>query len=211
MQNIRKSEKIEDNVSLKNFLRTRIPILINKFNSLVEVKENLCNFQTFSKLINSITSNKISNTDILNGIFEEFKNKDGLMNFKMFITDISKLKEMNDFFGFQEKYVDLLNEKLVNSENDLSKLKLDNDNLIRAEKKINNENKQLNYDQTNKGIKKYCLNDNNVSNSQPNKEFMIHLFEKRDEYSKKNSKLIQNLEQGDKSLGIMDHYNSKTI
>ena len=99
MQNIRKSEKIEDNVSLKNFLRTRIPILINKFNSLVEVKENLCNFQTFSKLINSITSNKISNTDILNGIFEEFKNKDGLMNFKMFITDISKLKEMNDFFG----------------------------------------------------------------------------------------------------------------
>ena len=40
---------------------------------------------------------------------------------------------------------------------------------------------------------------------------MIHLFEKRDEYSKKNSKLIQNLEQGDKSLGIMDHYNSKTI
>ena len=211
MQNIRKSEKIEDNVSLKNFLRTRIPILINKFNSLVEVKENLCNFQIFSKLINSITSNKISNTDILNGIFEEFKNKDGLMNFKMFITDISKLKEMNDFFGFQEKYVDLLNEKLVNSENDLSKLKLDNDNLIRAEKKINNENKQLNYDQTNKGIKKYCLNDNNVSNSQPNKEFMIHLFEKRDEYSKKNSKLIQNLEQGDKSLGIMDHYNSKTI
>lgn len=211
MQNIRKSEKIEDNVSLKNFLRTRIPILINKFNSLVEVKENLCNFQTFSKLINSITSNKISNTDILNGIFEEFKNKDGLMNFKMFITDISKLKEMNDFFGFQEKYVDLLNEKLVNSENDLSKLKLDNDNLIRAEKKINNENKQLNYDQTNKGIKKYCLNDNNVSNSQPNKEFMIHLFEKRDEYSKKNSKLIQNLEQGDKSLGIMDNYNSKTI
>ena len=211
MQNIRKSEKIEDNVSLKNFLRTRIPILINKFNSLVEVKENLCNFQTFSKLINSITSNKISNTDILNGIFEEFKNKDGLMNFKMFITDISKLKEMNDFFGFQEKYVDLLNEKLVNSENDLSKLKLDNDNLIRAEKKINNENKQINYDQTTKGIKKYCLNDNNVSNSQPNKEFMIHLFEKRDEYSKKNSKLIQNLEQGDKSLGIMDHYNSKTI
>jgi len=211
LQNIRKSEKIEDNVSLKNFLRTRIPILINKFNSLVEVKENLCNFQTFSKLINSITSNKISNTDILNGIFEEFKNKDGLMNFKMFITDISKLKEMNDFFGFQEKYVDLLNEKLVNSENDLSKLKLDNDNLIRAEKKINNENKQLNYDQTNKGIKKYCLNDNNVSNSQPNKEFMIHLFEKRDEYSKKNSKLIQNLEQGDKSLGIMDNYNSKTI
>ena len=153
------------------------------------VKDNLCNFTIFSELIKSIViGNKFCSPEILKRFYNEFKNTEGLMDFKKMVTEIRDKKESNDFFCFQEKYFGLLDERLIKSKVDFANFLEENENLIKTEQKIIKERRKVHdsteYDNKNV-VKQNDVNDKNIGNSQPSKEFILHLLGKRNQNAEK--------------------------
>ena len=122
-----------------NKLETMLSVKYSNFiNSMNEInnKENnlkgLCDFQTFKNVLDTLKiPEKYKNIYIAKSVFDEFQveNTD-LMNYNDFINKCKTQKKPNDFFEFQNKYLNLLTKKLKDNEIQRNKCKdilLEND------------------------------------------------------------------------------------
>ena len=98
---------------------------MNEINDKENNKNGNCDFITFKKVLDTLKiPEKYKNMSIAKSIYNEFKlpNKD-LMNYANFIDKCKNLKQPNDFFEFQNNYLNLLSSKLIDNESQRKKYK----------------------------------------------------------------------------------------
>ena len=98
---------------------------MNEINDKENNKNGNCDFITFKKILDTLKiPEKYKNMSIAKSIYNEFKlpNKD-LMNYANFIDKCKNLKQPNDFFEFQNNYLNLLSSKLIDNESQRKKYK----------------------------------------------------------------------------------------
>lgn len=192
-----KSSGKENIQNLKSFLRTRIPLLLKSF-SLYSENNNLCSIQQFSDSIKGLKiGSRFTTNEILNQIFDEYKNSQNLLEIDKFVNDISEARNKNNFFSFQEKYLKMIEEKADKTKNDLENLLKENSNLIKAEEEVIKRKREVLEEQIHNRINRPKLNsfdDRYIRNSQPSKEFLLQVMSKRDDYTKKHRDLVKMLE-----------------
>ena len=172
-----------------NFLETMKKIQKENAQSNNKELKGICDLPTFKKVLDTIKiPDKFKNESIINTIYNQYKISDNMMNYEKFIENCKNIKETNDFFIFQNGYLNLIQKKLEKNENErkkyndilvLNKLKkkeylkeLGNQIGINTIEDINLLNRRLyknkslfninhkNYFEINKN-KKYSLEDNN--------------------------------------------------
>jgi len=183
--------------NLKAFIRTRIPILVKNFTNK-NVKDALCDLPLFSNVIKSLRICGIfSDPEIIAQLFNEYKNNDNLVDYKKFVDSITVSKEKNFFFAFQENYLDLLEKKEHTNKLQLAKFREDNTKLIQAEEELIKRKKEVLDEQVfNKQnrLKFNSYDDKYVRNSQPSKEFFMHIWDNNKDYTIKRNDIIKSFE-----------------
>ena len=98
---------------------------MNEINDKENNKNGNCDFTTFKKVLDTLKiPEKYKNVSIARSIYNEFKLPDkDLMNYANFIDKCKNLRQPNDFFEFQNNYLNLLSTKLVNNESQREKYK----------------------------------------------------------------------------------------
>ena len=143
MEQENKYKKFINNKIFDNFHYNRLESMLhikysNFLNSMKEInnQENnnngLCDFQTFKSVLDTLKiPEKYKNFYIAKSIFNEYKieNSD-LMNYNEFIERCKKIKKPNNFFEFQNDYLNLLSDKLSETEkrrNEFKDILIEND------------------------------------------------------------------------------------
>ena len=105
-----------------NFLETMKKI--QKENAQDNNKElkGICDLPTFKKVLDTIKiPDKYKSESIINTIYNQYKISDNMMNYEKFIENCKNIKETNDFFIFQNGYLNLIQKKLEKNENERKK------------------------------------------------------------------------------------------
>ena len=145
------NNKIFDNNhynKLESMLHIKSSNFINSMNELNNKdlnKNGLCDFKTFKSVLDTLKiPEKYKNYYIAQSIFNEFKTEnDDLMNYNEFIERCKKVKKPYNFFEFQNKYLNLLSDKLSDTEKKRNECK---DILIENDKKVKEYAKNLRAD-----------------------------------------------------------------
>ena len=105
-----------------NFLETMKKIQKeNAQNNNKELK-GICDLPTFKKVLDTIKiPDKFKNESIINTIYNQYKLSDNMINYEKFIENCKNIKETNDFFIFQNGYLNLIQKKLEKNENERKK------------------------------------------------------------------------------------------
>ena len=205
------------NIKNSNFLNS-----MNEINDKENNKNGNCDFITFKKVLDILKiPEKYKNMSIAKSIYNEFKLPDkDLMSYANFIDKCKNLKQPNDFFEFQNNYLNLLTNKLIDNESKRKKFRdilleeemrrkeyVKNLSLSKSMDKMinknicNTENNNLyNY---NDEIKNNTLNDCNNNNNSNNRYSTIKTEANNDMYGPP-AKRNKNLYNGQK-------YNNCTI
>ena len=174
------NNKIFDNVNyngLESLLHVKSPNFLNSINKLNDKENNkngLCDLQTFKNVLDTLKiPEKYKNISIAKSIFNEYKDENSdLMNYKKFIEKCDNFKKPNGFFEFQNKYLDLLTNKLENNEKKRNECK---DILLENDKKTKEYIKNLGASKACKSMDKIFNNNKCVTeiNNQniPNKDY----------------------------------------
>ena len=116
--NIMEMNRYDDLAFLEHYLRTKKPMFISKLKELdlpeTEFSNETCTFDTFVKVMKRFhLPEKYTNELLLQTIYEKYKapNKDE-MNYMEYLNYCVNKKEVNDFFDFQNKNLELLNNKI---------------------------------------------------------------------------------------------------
>ena len=142
-----------------NFLKS-----MNEINDRDNNKNGLCDLNTFKTVLDTLRiPEKYKNISIATSIFNEFKveNKD-LMNYSNFIERCKNIKNQNNFFEFQNKYLNLLSNKFLDNEKKREKYKdilIENDRRAKEYVKNLGECKSMDKIHNNK-----CITENNNRN-----------------------------------------------
>jgi len=171
---IRESSQKDCMKYLTEYLRIVIPKMVKKFNLNSEDKSH-CDFKTFKEVIENFQiPKKYREDNILNSVFNKFKNKENeKMNYKNFVDYIIDGQESNDFFDYKKKFIG-------NIENKLEKL----DKKIQEKSdalKIHSENKHKFAESLRKDIeeKKSLTNQRNpLDDKITNQTTLVYKFEK---------------------------------
>jgi len=155
------------NVKYSNFLNS-----MNELNEKENNKKGLCDFQTFKNVLDTLKiPEKYKNIYIAKSVFNEFQieNTD-LMNYNNFINKCKNIKKPNDFFEFQNKYLNLLTKKLKDNEIQRNKCK---DILLENDRKTKEYIKNLGQSKASKSMdkifnNKYLTEGNEVNNYNKN-------------------------------------------
>ena len=142
LNNLRVS-KNQNYFSLKKIIRSRYPNFVQSMKKIQNEKENesndkdlngKCDLETFRKVLDTIKiPEKYKNEEIINTIFNQYKLPDkNLMDYEKFIENCKNIKETNDFFIFQNGYLDLIQKKLEKNEEERKKY---NDILVENQKR----------------------------------------------------------------------------
>ena len=119
------NNKIFDNYyfnKLESMLHIKNSNFINSMNEINNKENNikgLCDFQTFKSVLDTLKiPEKYKSFSMARSIFNEYKieNHD-LMNYNDFIERCKNMKDPNNFFEFQNKYLNLITNKLLDNEN----------------------------------------------------------------------------------------------
>ena len=104
--------------SMMHIKNSNFLVSMNEINDKENNKNGNCDFTTFKKVLDTLKiPEKYKNATIAKSIYNEFKIPDkDLMNYNNFIEKCQNLKQPNDFFQFQNNYLNLLSKKLVNNE-----------------------------------------------------------------------------------------------
>ena len=140
------------NVKYSNFLNS-----MNELNEKENNKKGLCDFQTFKNVLDTLKiPEKYKNIYIAKSVFNEFQieNTD-LMNYNNFINKCKNIKKPNDFFEFQNKYLNLLTKKLKDNEIQRNKCK---DILLENDRKTKEYIKNLGQSKASKSMDKIFNN-----------------------------------------------------
>ena len=100
-------------------------VSMNEINDKENNKNGVCDFPTFKKVLDTLKiPEKYKNKYIAKSIFNEFKVPDkDLMNYTKFLEKCNNFKQPNDFFEFQNNYLNLLSKKMENNETEREKYK----------------------------------------------------------------------------------------
>ncbi len=136
---------------------------MNEINDKENNKNGNCDFITFKKVLDTLKiPEKYKNVSIARSIYNEFKLPDkDLMNYANFIDKCKNLRQPNDFFEFQNNYLNLLSTKLVNNESQREKYK---DILLEEERRRKEYVKNLSLSKSMDKLINYNEN-NNLNNS----------------------------------------------
>ena len=150
-------------ITLETMLHIKNSNFLNSMNEINDKENNKngkCDFPTFKKVLDTLRiPEKFKNISIAKNIFNEFKTPDkDLMNYVDFIDKCKNIKHSNNFFEFQNNYLDSLSKKLINNENQRNKYKdilLEEE--IRRKEYIKNLSPYRSMDK--------LINDNNINNN----------------------------------------------
>ena len=175
-----KYKKFINNKIFDNFFYNRLESLLhikhsnfiksmNEINDKENNKNGLCDLKTFKNVLDTLKiPEQYKNIFIAESIFNEYKidNAD-LMNYNNFMEKCKKLKKPNNFFEFQNRYLNLLTNKLIDNENKRNNCK---DILLENDKKTKEYIKNLNAYKSSKSMGKIynnnkCLTENNYQNN----------------------------------------------
>ena len=125
------NDKVFKNVhylTLEGMLHIKNSNFLNSMNEINDKENNKngnCDFITFKNVLDTLkVPEKFKNYSIAQSIYNEYKLPDkDLMNYRNFIEKCKNVKEPNDFFEFQNNYLDLLSKKLLNNEEKRKKYK----------------------------------------------------------------------------------------
>ena len=175
-----KYKKYINNKIFDNFFYNRLESLLhikhsnfiksmNEINDKENNKNGLCDLKTFKNVLDTLKiPEQYKNIFIAESIFNEYKidNAD-LMNYNNFMEKCKKLKKPNNFFEFQNRYLNLLTNKLIDNENKRNNCK---DILLENDKKTKEYIKNLNAYKASKSMDKIynnnkCLTENNYQNN----------------------------------------------
>ena len=155
-------------ITLETMLHIKNSNFINSMNEINDKENNKngnCDFMTFKNVLDTLKiPEKYKNVSIAKSIYNEFKLPDkDLMNYMTFIEKCKNLKQPNDFFEFQNNYLDLLSKKIVNNE---EKRKIFKDILLEDDKRRDEYIRNLNACKSMGSIYKYnkCITENNELN-----------------------------------------------
>ena len=175
-----KYKKFINNKIFDNFFYNRLESLLhikhsnfiksmNEINDKENNKNGLCDLKTFKNVLDTLKiPEQYKNIFIAESIFNEYKidNAD-LMNYNNFMEKCRKLKKPNNFFEFQNRYLNLLTNKLIDNENKRNNCK---DILLENDKKTKEYIKNLNAYKASKSMDKIynnnkCITENNYQNN----------------------------------------------
>ena len=133
-------------ITLETMLHIKNSNFLNSMNEINDKENNKngnCDFTTFKNVLDTLKiPEKYKNVTIAKSIFNEFKLPDkDVMNYMNFIEKCKNLKQPNNFFEFQNNYLNLLSKKLVNNE---EKRKAFKDVLLEDDKRRKEYVKNLN-------------------------------------------------------------------
>ena len=120
----------ENYFSLQKIIRSRYPNFLQTMNKLQNEKgknnENLnglCDLLTFKEVLDTIKiPEKYKNDSIINTIYNQYKiPNNNFMNYEKYIENCKNIKETNDFFIFQNGYLNLIQKKLDKNEEERKK------------------------------------------------------------------------------------------
>lgn len=173
-EKINESSQKENMNYLTEYLRIVIPKMVKKFNSNSEDKSH-CDYNTFKEVIGNFQiPKKYTEDNILNCVYEKFRNKDlDKMNYKNFVDYIIDGKEANDFFDYKQKFIGHIENKLIRLD---KKIQEKSDAL-----KIHSENKHKFAESLRKDIeeKKSFINQRNpLDDKITNQTTLVYKFEK---------------------------------
>ena len=179
-EEVNKYKKFINNKIFDNFFYNRLESLLhikhsnfiksmNEINDKENNKNGLCDLKTFKNVLDTLKiPEQYKNIFIAESIFNEYKidNAD-LMNYNNFMEKCKKLKKPNNFFEFQNRYLNLLTNKLIDNENKRNNCK---DILLENDKKTKEYIKNLNAYKASKSMDKIynnnkCITENNYQNN----------------------------------------------
>ncbi len=184
----------------------------------------ICDLPTFKKVLDTLKiPEKYKNEEIINTIFNQYKLPDkNFMNYEKFIENCKNIKETNDFFIFQNGYLDLIQKKLEKNENERKKY---NDILVENQKRkktyLSNLGNQFNIDNSqnqpyfnknlhkNKSSQDIYLNRSIDSEINKNKKYTIENISKdidKDNETIINKRQININETADDKTKFYNHY-----
>ena len=145
LNNIKVSEN-ENFFELQKIIRSRYPNFLQTMKIIQNEKDpnndytnlnGLCDLPTFKKVLDTIKiPEKYKNDSIINTVYDLYKIPDkNVMNYEKFIENCRNIKETNDFFIFQNGYLDLIQKKLEKNEEERKKY---NDILVENQKRKKN-------------------------------------------------------------------------
>ena len=161
------------NIKNSNFLNS-----MNEINDKENNKNGNCDFITFKKVLDTLKiPEKYKNMSIAKSIYNEFKLPDkDLMSYANFIDKCKNLKQPNDFFEFQNNYLNLLTNKLIDNE---SKRKKFRDILLEEEMRRKEYVKNLSLSKSmDKMINKNICNTENNNLYNYNDEIKTYIMDK---------------------------------
>lgn len=230
LNNLRVS-KNRNYLSFQKLIRNRYPNFLQSMNK-IQNEENpnshnlngICDLPTFKKVLDTLKiPEKYKNEEIINTIFNQYKLPDkNFMNYEKFIENCKNIKETNDFFVFQNGYLDLIQKKLEKNENERKKY---NDILVENQKRkktyLSNLGNQFDIDNSqnqpyfnknlhkNKSSQDIYLNRSIDSEINKNKKYTIENISKdidKDNETIINKRQININETADDKTKFYNHY-----
>ena len=230
LNNLRLS-KNRNYLSFQKLIRNRYPNFLQSMNK-IQNEENpnshnlngICDLPTFKKVLDTLKiPEKYKNEEIINTIFNQYKLPDkNFINYEKFIENCKNIKETNDFFVFQNGYLDLIQKKLEKNENERKKY---NDILVENQKRkktylanlgnqfdIDNSQNQPYFNKNlhkNKSSQDIYLNRSIDSEINKNKKYTIENISKdidKDNETIINKRQININETADEKTEFYNHY-----
>ena len=209
--NVSKSQKLidlkvlnNDNYyGLKEIIKNRYPYFLSSMKEIQNnscndnSNNNLCSKETFKQVLDSLKiPNKYKNIYIINSIFNKYSshnlnenNSENLMDYMKFLEDCKNINDKNDFFDFQNNYLDLVKQKLDNS---LQKRQKYNDFLVEDHNRKKSYLKYLLSQKPSHEISK-SLSSDFYNHYQPSLNFINMIFKDSDKYNGRYNEAINEM------------------
>ena len=196
-----KVSKNDNYYVLKEIIKNRYPYFLSSMNEIQKnngiSNSDYCTKETFKQVLDSLKiQNKYKSNEIIDSIFNKYSSYNlnenspkNSMNFMKFLEDCKNINDKNDFFDFQNNYLDLLKKKL---DNNLQKRQKYNDILIEDHNRKKIYLKYLlNQKPTHETSK--SLPSDFYNHYQPSLNFINMVFKDRDKYSKRYDEVINEM------------------
>ena len=186
--NIIKMSQTDDINYIEKFLKTKKPTFINNLKLLGFEGGDKINYDLFKKTFKKFNlPDKYLNDEMLHAIFDQYKDENNLMKFNDFLDKCVKKTEQNDFFNFQDKYINFIQNKIEKTE----KIKENQHEKEIIEKEIKNKNFLNNFylqqieDKKKLNEKLKTEPNENFSHMQPSTNFINKIFNEHNFYFNK--------------------------
>ena len=185
--NIIKMNQTDDLNYIEKFLKTKKPAFINNLKLLGFEGGDKIDFDLFKKTFKKFNlPERYLNDEILHAIFDQFKDENNLMKYNDFLDKCVKKTEKNDFFNFQDKYINFIQNKIEKTQ----KIKENQKQKEIIEKEIKNKNFLNNFflQQIEEKNKLNNLNTNvndSYSHMQPSTNFINNVFKDHNKHFEK--------------------------